>query len=74
MPRCTVHHRHTVVHLCVRRSVGPSVRRSVGQMCISLTSELEVLKIGPHAKSGILVKLNLLFRPSFLGYNLIISA
>ena len=40
---------YTVVCLCVRRSVG--------QMCIFMTSELEVLKIGPHAKSDILVRL-----------------
>ena len=69
MPRCTVHRRHTVVRSCVRPSVGPSVRPSVGQMCISMTGELEVLIIGPHAKSGILVILNLLkyrFRTSVL--------
>ena len=29
-------------------------------MCISMTGDIEVLKIGPHAKSDILVKLNLL--------------
>ena len=56
MPRCTVHRRHTVVRSCVR----PSVRPSVGQMCISMIGDIEVLKIGPHAKSNILVKLNLL--------------
>ena len=60
MPRCTVHRRHTVVRSCVRPSVRPSVRRSMGQMCISMTGDIKVLKIGPHAKSDILVKLNLL--------------
>ena len=52
MPLCKVHRRHTVVRLCVRRSAS--------QMCISMTSELEVLKIGPYAKYNILVSLNLL--------------
>ena len=50
MQRCTVHPRHTVVRSCVRRFVG--------HMCISMTGDIEVLKIGPHAKSDILVKLN----------------
>ena len=56
MPRCTVHRRHTVVRLSVRRSVSPSVRQT---WRISMTGELEVLKIGPYAKSDILVRLNL---------------
>ena len=60
MPRCMVHRRHTVVCLCVRLSVCPSVLLSVGQMCISMTGELEVLKIGSYAKCDILVPLNLL--------------
>ena len=47
-----MHHRHTVVSSCVRRFVS--------HMCISMTGNIEVLKIGPHAKSDILVKLNLL--------------
>ena len=57
MPRCTVHRRHTVVRSCV----GPSVRRFVGSsvrqiLHIFVSAELEVLKVGQHAKRDILVR------------------
>ena len=48
MPRCTVHCRHTVV----RSSVGLSVCQILH---ISISGEVEVLKVGQCAKSEILI-------------------
>ena len=46
MPRCTV---HTIVCLCVSASVCQILD-------ISMSSELEVLKVGQHANSSILMR------------------
>ena len=49
MPRCTVHRRHTVVRLCVGASICQILH-------ISMSGELEALKVGQYAKSDILMR------------------
>ena len=49
MPRCAMHHRHTVVCSCF----GSSVRQILH---IFMSGELQVLKIGQYAKNDILVR------------------
>ena len=53
MPRCTVHRRHTVVHLCVGLSVCQILH-------IFVSGEFQVLKVGQYAKNFSKIKILLL--------------